>query len=68
VRISGVTRGDDGLAVALIGALANLSNPNAEHQLRDLQTAARTLGQEVVVFGAKDEQEIDNSFAGHQAD
>jgi hypothetical protein len=34
-----VTRGDDGLAVALIGALANLSNPNAEHQLRDLQTA-----------------------------
>jgi putative ABC transport system substrate-binding protein len=53
---------------SLIGALANLSNPNAEHQLTDLQTAARTLGQEVVVFGAKDEQEIDNSFAGHQAD
>ena len=53
MRISGVTRGDDGLAVALIGALANLSNPNAEHQLRDLQTAARALGQEVVVLELK---------------
>ena len=49
--------------VAVIGALANLSNPNAEHQLRDLRGAARVLGQELVVFGAKDEQEIDNSFA-----
>jgi putative ABC transport system substrate-binding protein len=48
---------------AVIGALANLSNPNAEHQLRDLQAAARILGQEVVVFGTKDEQEIDKSFA-----
>ena len=49
--------------VAVIGALANLNNPNAEHQLRDLRGAARILGQELVVFGAKDEREIDNSFA-----
>jgi putative tryptophan/tyrosine transport system substrate-binding protein len=47
----------------VIGVLAKLSNPNAEHQLRDLQGAARTLGQEVVVFGADDEREIDSSFA-----
>src|SRR6266481_5909915 len=47
----------------VIGALANPSNPNAESQLRDLQAAARTLGQEVVVFGASNEREIDSSFA-----
>jgi putative ABC transport system substrate-binding protein len=49
--------------VTLIGALANLSNPNAEHQLDDLRKAARILGQEIVVFGAKNEQEIEDSFA-----
>jgi putative ABC transport system substrate-binding protein len=49
--------------VAVIGALANLNNPNAEHQLRDLRGAARILGQELVVFGAKDDQEIEKSFA-----
>ncbi len=48
---------------AVIGALAKLSNPNAEHQLEDLQAAARTLSQEFVVFGAESEREIDSSFA-----
>jgi putative tryptophan/tyrosine transport system substrate-binding protein len=48
---------------AVIGALANLSNPNAEHQVKDLQAAARILGQELVVFGADNEEEIDSSFA-----
>jgi putative tryptophan/tyrosine transport system substrate-binding protein len=47
----------------VIGALANPSNPNAEHQLRDLQAAARTLGQELVVFGASNEREIESGFA-----
>jgi putative tryptophan/tyrosine transport system substrate-binding protein len=47
----------------LIGALANLSNPNAEHQVNDLQAAARILGAEVVVVGASNEAEIDSSFA-----
>ena len=37
---------------AVIGALANQTNPNAEHQLRDLQSAARALNQELVVFSA----------------
>jgi ABC-type uncharacterized transport system substrate-binding protein len=48
---------------AVIGALANLSNPNAEHQVRDLQAAARILGQELVVSGADNEEQIDSSFA-----
>jgi putative ABC transport system substrate-binding protein len=48
---------------AVIGALAKPSNPNAEPQLRDLQAAARTLGQELLVFGADNEREIDSSFA-----
>jgi putative tryptophan/tyrosine transport system substrate-binding protein len=47
----------------VIGALANLSNPNAEHQVKDLQAAARILGQELVVFGADNEEEIDSKFA-----
>jgi putative ABC transport system substrate-binding protein len=47
----------------VIGALAKPSNPNAEPQLRDLQAAARALGQELVIFGADNEHEIDNSFA-----
>ena len=47
----------------VIGALAKPSNPNAEPQLRDLRAAARTLGGELVVFGADNEQEIDSSFA-----
>jgi putative tryptophan/tyrosine transport system substrate-binding protein len=47
----------------VIGALANLNNPNAEHQLRDLQAAARILGQELVVLAGSNEQEIDSSFA-----
>jgi putative tryptophan/tyrosine transport system substrate-binding protein len=47
----------------VIGALAKSSNPNAEPQLRRLQEAARTTGQELVVFGVETEQDIDSSFA-----
>jgi putative tryptophan/tyrosine transport system substrate-binding protein len=49
--------------MTVIGALANLTNPNAEHQLKDLQTAARLLGQQVIVLPASNEREIDSSFA-----
>jgi putative tryptophan/tyrosine transport system substrate-binding protein len=49
--------------VTVIGGLANLTNPNAEHQLRDLQAAARILGQELVVLAGSNEREIDSSFA-----
>jgi putative ABC transport system substrate-binding protein len=48
---------------AVIGVLVNPSNPNAEPQLRDLQAGARTLSQELVVFGASNDREIDSSFA-----
>jgi len=47
----------------VIGALANPNNPNAEPQVRDLQTAARTLGLQLVVLSAGTEREIDAMFA-----
>ena len=47
----------------MIAALAKPSNPNAEPQLRDLESAARKLGLELVVFSGEDEREIDSSFA-----
>jgi ABC-type uncharacterized transport system substrate-binding protein len=48
---------------AVIGALTKPSNPNAEHQLSDLRSAARRFGLELVVFSADNEREIDRSFA-----
>lgn len=48
---------------AVIGTLANLSNPNAEHQVQDLEAAARILGLEPVVLAGSNEREIDSSFA-----
>jgi putative ABC transport system substrate-binding protein len=50
-------------AAAAMGVLVNPSNPNAVPQLRDLRAAASTLGEELVTFGASNEQEIDSSFA-----
>jgi ABC-type uncharacterized transport system substrate-binding protein len=47
----------------VIAALANPINPNAEPQLSDLRTAARTLGVELVTFGASNEAEIDSVFS-----
>src|ERR1700730_10208889 len=49
--------------VTVIGGLANLTNPNAEHQLTDRQAASRILGQELVVLAGSNEREIDSSFA-----
>jgi putative tryptophan/tyrosine transport system substrate-binding protein len=46
-----------------IATLANLTNPNAEHQIKDLQAAAHILGIELVVAGAGTDREIDSSFA-----
>jgi putative ABC transport system substrate-binding protein len=47
----------------VIGGLVNPSNPNAEPQLRDLQSAGHSLGQELVVFNATRIPEIDSAFA-----
>jgi putative ABC transport system substrate-binding protein len=49
--------------VSVIGGLVNLTNPNAEHQVKDLQAAAHVFGQELVIFAGSNEQEIDSSFA-----
>jgi putative ABC transport system substrate-binding protein len=51
---------------AVIGALVNPNNPNAEPQSRDLQAAARTLGLEVVILAAGSDQEIDAIFGRMQ--
>ena len=48
---------------AVVGALANPNNPNAAPQVRDLQTAARALGLQLIVLNAGSEQEIDSAFA-----
>jgi len=48
---------------AVIGALANQSNPNAAHQVKDLEAAARILGLDLVVLAGSNEREIDSRFA-----
>src|SRR5215470_2117975 len=47
----------------VVGALANLNNPNAHPQVRDLQAAAQALGIQLVVLGAGSEREIESSFS-----
>ena len=47
----------------VVGALVNLSNPNADHQVKDLQSAAAALGIEVVTLAASNDQEIETSFS-----
>jgi putative ABC transport system substrate-binding protein len=46
-----------------IVVLANPANPNFEAQLTDLQTAARSIGQRIVVVTAETEGDIDAAFA-----
>jgi len=47
----------------IIGALSNQINPNADHQVKDLQAAARAFGEELVVLPGSNVGEIDDSFA-----
>src|SRR5207302_10209175 len=46
-----------------IAVLVNPRSPEAEPQLRDLQTAARAIGQQIRVLNASSEAEIDAAFA-----
>jgi putative tryptophan/tyrosine transport system substrate-binding protein len=46
-----------------IGALANPKNPNAESDINDVQTAAKSFGQEIHVVTAGIEQDFDPAFA-----
>ena len=48
---------------AVIGALMNPSNPNAEPNTRETQEAARTLGLQLHVLNAGTDREIDAAFA-----
>jgi putative ABC transport system substrate-binding protein len=48
---------------AVVGALVNPNNPNAEPQARDLQAAARSLGLQLIILAAGSDREIDSNFA-----
>jgi putative ABC transport system substrate-binding protein len=48
---------------AVIGALMNPSNPNAEPDTRETQEAARTLGLQLHVLNAGTDRELDAAFA-----
>jgi putative ABC transport system substrate-binding protein len=47
---------------AKIGALVNPNRPDSDAQVRDAQTAAQTIGQQLVVFRAGSERDLDNVF------
>jgi putative tryptophan/tyrosine transport system substrate-binding protein len=48
---------------AMIGALVNPRNPNAETVSKDMQAAARTLGLQLHVVNVSTESQIDTTFA-----
>jgi putative tryptophan/tyrosine transport system substrate-binding protein len=50
-------------AAALIAVLLNPTNANFQSQLRGVQDAARTLGQQVSILSANTDREIDVAFA-----
>ena len=50
-------------ASALLAVLVNPRNPQVELQLQDVQTAARTIGQRILVLNASSEREIEAGFA-----
>jgi putative ABC transport system substrate-binding protein len=47
----------------MIGALINPNRPDAENQAKDVQQAARTVGQQVFLVYAGSEHDIDTAFA-----
>jgi len=50
-------------APALIAVLVNPSNPEAEGQLKEIEEAARAIGQRILVLKASSNSEIDTAFA-----
>src|SRR5262249_18329263 len=46
----------------LVAVLSNPANPNTEDQLKDVQQAARALGQQVHILSARTDQELDVAF------
>ena len=49
--------------VSVIGVLLNTDNPNAEINTRDVQTAARAVGQQILIVGAGIQRTFDEAFA-----
>jgi putative ABC transport system substrate-binding protein len=47
----------------VLGLLVNPTNPNAEHDTRDLQAAAQALGRRLQVLTAATDHELDTAFA-----
>jgi putative tryptophan/tyrosine transport system substrate-binding protein len=47
----------------LIAVLLNPDNPNLQTRLRDVQEAARTVGQQIIILSAGNEHDIDTAFA-----
>jgi putative ABC transport system substrate-binding protein len=47
----------------LVGVLFNPSNPEAEHELKDIEAAARALGQRIILLNASSSSDIDTAFA-----
>jgi putative ABC transport system substrate-binding protein len=51
-------------SASVIAIISNPKNPNAEDHLNDVQAAARAIGQQVDIFRASSESQIDATFAG----
>ena len=51
-------------AGALIGVLVNPSSPESEPQLRDIENAARTIGQKIQIAKASNKEDFETAFAG----
>ena len=50
-------------AAAAVAVLINPKSPEAEPQLRDVQTAARAIGQPIHILNASTERDVDTAFA-----
>jgi putative ABC transport system substrate-binding protein len=50
-------------SAALVGSLVNPTNPNSQTDMRDVQAAADSLGQKLLVVKASTESEIEAAFA-----
>jgi len=49
-------------AAAVVAVLINPKSPEAEPQLRDVQTAARAIGQRIDILNASTERDVDTAF------
>ncbi len=50
-------------SATLIAVLINPTNPNSEIQLKDIEEAARTVGQQIFILYASNERDFDAAFA-----